>query len=329
MPIEPAPPAREGGAAARPAPFAYVLMAHTDPARVLAAVRRTRSLSPSAGVLVRHTRGPGFLREEDLAALGAAQLHSRVRVRWGTWSLVAAVLEALGEAERRWQPAATVVVSGQDHPVLDLSAWEERLRAAGTDALLRPDPREYPERYASCWHPVPGTGAAPPCWCRAAARASDVLAGRAGRGPLQFAGERTLLLRHARTGGAPPVPPGLRYRKGSLWATLSARAVERVLAAARDEPLRRFFASTLLPDESFVHTVLRAQADLRVVDGPTTLPFFPPGGASHPRSVVLADLDAVRRSGAAFTRKVVSPDSDAFVRAVDALVDRERSAPAR
>ncbi len=316
--------------AAAPTPratsFAYVVLAHTDPRRVLAAVQRIQELSPGARVLVRHTRGSGFLPARELAAAGAQELHSRLRVGWGTWSLTAAVLEALRTAEERWQPRATVVVSGQDHPVRDLRRWEEGILERGTDALLRPDPRDYVERYRDCWHEVPGGELLPPRWVGSVARLSERAGDLVGGPRLRLAGGRTLVLGHRRGPGCPAAPEGMVYRKGSLWMTLSARAVQHLLAAEQDRAVQRYFASTLVPDESFAHSVLGALPGLLVEAGPTSWPFFPPGGGAHPRSVVLSDLEAVRDSGAAFTRKVVSPVSDAFVHAVDALVDADRAA---
>jgi len=315
------PPAARDGAlddAARSPAFAYVLLCHVDPEAVLRTVRRIRELSPTAHVLVRHAQGPGFLDEVHAAAAGAEVLVSRTRIRWGTSSTVTAVLEALAEAERRWRPAFTVVLSGQDHPVRDLRAWEEELRSAGTDALLRADPRDYPDRWGARWSALPE-------WA-GGLRPLLVAAARATRADpvrrwvhVQEAGERTWMLAlHRRR--RPPLP----YRKGSLWTTLSHRAVARLLAV--DARTLRWFTTTLLPDEAFAHSVLAATPGLALVDAPTTASFFPAEGGPHPRAVGLADLPAVRASGAAFTRKVVAEVSDEFVHHVDALVDADRAA---
>jgi len=313
-------PAHDGapGDAPRRTAFAYVLLCHVDAEAVLRRVRRIKELSPTAHVLVRHAQGPGFLDEVHAAAAGAEVLVSRTRIRWGTGSTVTAVLEALREAEQRWQPAVTVVLSGQDHPVRDLRSWEEELLREGTDALLRADPRDYPDRYRACWHALPEWAGRFRPLLAAAARATR-------RDPVhrllhvQEAGGRTWVLAHHRR-DRPPVP----YRKGSLWMTVSHRAVARLLAV--DARTARWFATTLLPDEAFVHSVLGATPGLRVVDAPTTASFFPAEGGPHPRAVRLADLPAVRAGGAAFTRKVVPDVSDEFVRHIDALVDTERAA---
>ena len=296
--------------------FANVLLCHVDPEAVLRSVRRIKELSPAAHVLVRHAQGPGFLDEVQAGAAGAEVLVSRTPIRWGTASTVTAVLEALAEAERRWRPSHTVVVSGQDHPVRDLRAWEDGVLRTQADALLREDPRRYDERHRFCWHALPeGAGRWRPLLA-AAARATrrDPVHGVV---HVQEAGGRTWVLAHARR-SRPPVP----YRKGSLWMTLSHRAVTALLTV--DDRTRRFFATTIIPDEAFAHSVLRATPGLRVVDGMTSAAFFPPEGGPHPRTVVAEDVPTVLAGGAAFARKVVAGASDEFVRLVDAAVDAER-----
>ena len=297
--------------------FAYVLLCHVDPEAVLRTVRRIKQLSPTAHVLVRHARDPEWLDEVHAAAAGAEVLVSRTRIRWGTSSTVTAVMEALAEAERRWRPSHTVVVSGQDHPVRDLQAWEDGVVHARADALLRADPRRYDDRHRFCWHPLPEAAGRLRPLLTAAARATR-------RDPVhrflhvQEAGGRTWVLAHARR-SRPPVP----YRKGTFWMTLSHRAVARLMTV--DDRTRRFFATTLIPDEAFAHSVLGATEGLRIVDGVTSAAFFPPEGGPHPRTVLAADVPSVLAGGAAFARKVVAGTSDEFVRLVDAAVDAERA----
>ncbi|MGI4895625.1 MAG: hypothetical protein ACRYF3_10990, partial [Janthinobacterium lividum] len=192
--------------------FVYVLMSHTDPQAVLATVNRVRQLSPTAHVLVRHSQ-PDFLPVHESEGIGV--LRSDIGIRWGTWSVVAAGLEALRVARDRWNPEFTVLVSGQDHPVRDLAAWEQHVRGLGADAVLRRDPRTYDERWQRCWHELsPG---------RFLPSGAVNLLGRVGRPfarllpEVHLAGGSTPMIVHPRRpGGRPPLP----YRKGSFWSTL-------------------------------------------------------------------------------------------------------------
>lgn len=294
--------------------FAYVLMSHVDPDAVLATARRIRELSPRSHVLVRHAGAPGFAALGPSPAPGVEVLASTTALRWGTFSVVRGVVEALEEARTRWRPTHTVVVSGQDHPVRDLGAWEASVVAGGADALVRSDPRAYPDRWARCWHPLPD----PPAALEPVLRVT----GRLDHGrTLHHAGDRTWFLAHHRTALRSPLP----YRKGSLWMTLSAAAVGELSRTLRDRELVRWFSSQLLSDEAFAPTVLGAVRSLRVDDVATTTAFFPDDAPAHPRALTAADLDAVRRRQAPFARKVVAGVSDAFVALLDAAVDDERS----
>lgn len=294
---------------------AYVVMAHTGPAEVAARVRRVRQLSPLAHVLVRSAGT--LLSDEDAAELGIAVLRSEVRVQWGDWSLTAAAVEALATAQRLWDPDHVVLVSGQDHPVTDLAVWEAGL--VGVDAVLRRDPRDHSRRWRSCWHVLPAQDALGPVWAG--------LAGATRRLPLSTgvdrAGERTWVAHHPR-----PEPPPLPYVKGSFWCVLSRAALTAVAEAAADPDVGGWFATTLLPDEAFVHSVLAARPDLRTVAGPTSFTVFPTVGSAHPRALVADDVDAALASGAPFARKVTAVQ-DEFTRRVDATVDALARTPLR
>ncbi|MEZ0165258.1 hypothetical protein AB2L27_10860 [Kineococcus sp. LSe6-4] len=286
---------------------AYVVMAHTGPAEVAARVRRLRELAPHSHVLVRSAGA--LLSDADAAALGVAVLRSDIAVRWGDWSLTAAAVQALTTAQRRWDPDHVVLVSGQDHPVTDLTAWEAGL--VGVDAVLRRDPRDHSARWRGCWHALPAQDGLGPVWSGLAglSRRLRLPAG------VSRAGERTWVAHHPRRGGS-PVP----YVKGSFWCVLSRAAVSAVVEAAADPAVGGWFATTLLPDEAFVHSVLAARPDLRTVAGATSFTVFPTAADAHPRVLGVADVDAALADGAPFARKVAGVESE-FTRRVDAAVD--------
>ncbi|WP_432575065.1 hypothetical protein [Kineococcus sp. SYSU DK005] len=311
---------------ARDERFAYVLLCHVDEDAVLRTARRIRELSPGAHVLLRHSRGEQFLAEEAAAGAGAEVLRSEIGIRWGTWSTVAAVLEALADAEGRWQPSYTVVLSGQDYPVRDLVAWERSVRGSGADALLHPEQGCHEGRHAVCWHALPAARWVPVPLLAALAHVGNRIVHRVPWLPrAHHAGERTWMLAHPRwRRRRPPVP----YRKGSLWMTLSHRGVAALLrAGVHGSAGARFFASTLLPDESFAHSVLGAAADVRVRAGVTTVAFFGEQDG-HARVLGEGDLAQVLATGAAFARKVLPGVGDGFVSAADErLAAAARSAP--
>ncbi|WP_432562221.1 beta-1,6-N-acetylglucosaminyltransferase [Kineococcus sp. SYSU DK003] len=288
--------------------FAYVLMAHTDGAGLAERVRRIHELSPEARVLVRWNRRE--LVDDPAVRELQDTFHSDIEVRWGNWTLMAAALEALAEARRRWDPDFTVLVSGQDHPVTPLAAWEDGVRRSGTDALLRPDSGTHLYRWRRRWHTLPSTPldrALPAIgrvsrWIPVPVRVEQV-------------GGATFMLHHWRH-DVPPVP----YRKGLLWCTLSRRAVAAVLDAEATPQVRGFFASTLLPDESFVHSVVASHPELLVTPLPTSYAVFTDEHDAHPRVMTATDVAAAVGSGAPFARKVVGAGNE-FARAADPVVD--------
>ena len=306
--------------------FAYVVMAHTGPDDVLRHVRRIRSLSPNAGVLLRSAAGSEVadLPVAAVTGAGATPFTSGIAVRWGDWSLTAAALESLARARRLWDPDHTVLVSGQDHPVRDLGPWETELTAAGSDAVLRADERDYSYRWRHCWHTLPGAGPAAGRLLQPAAAAA-----RRAHLPVQLAraGGSTWMWHHARGADPRHAGPPLPYRKGSFWCVLSRAAVAVLLDAAARPDVGGYFRSTLLPDEAFAHSVLAASG-LRLTPGATSFTVFPPEDLAHPRPLGPGDVEAARRSGAPFARKVVLTGDDggrAFADAVDALVDAGRA----
>ena len=128
--------------------FCYVVLAHTDAPAALRLARRVRELSPGSRVLLRHAQAPDFLTAVDAAASGAQLLPSGIAVSWGLWSLTHAAVEALEHARRTTDADRFVVLSGQDHPVRDLTAWEDELVASGADAsFLHFVPRDQDWRF--------------------------------------------------------------------------------------------------------------------------------------------------------------------------------------
>ncbi|HEY7946227.1 MAG TPA: beta-1,6-N-acetylglucosaminyltransferase, partial [Acidimicrobiales bacterium] len=114
-----------------------------------------------------------------------------------------------------------------------------------------------------------------------------------------------------------PFVDGWRCYKGSQWMALSRPAVRSVLEVMERRPeLARYYATTLVPDESFFQTILRNQADLRGCDARLSFTRWSGSGAAHPKVLRSADVDAALASGCAFARKF---DADIDDGALDAL----------
>jgi len=242
---------------------------------------------------------------------------------WGAFSMVAATAKAFEHIESGPDYDWCAVISGQDYPVTHLGSWEERLTDSGDDYLLSAkevdfDPSlprrvlardEYYVRYAFRWRPLG----------RIPSRLVPVANGVArlvGADPVAltrpFMGRQRLgTIRRT------PFGDGWRCYKGSQWMALSRRAVRGVLDVMDRRPdLARYYATTLVPDESFFQTILRNQGDLRGCDARLSFTLWSGSGAAHPKVLRSTDVAAAVASGCAFARKL---DAGIDVSALDAL----------
>ena len=302
--------------------FVYVVFSHQRPAQVERLVARILALSPGGQVVLHHDP-----RREPMVWTSppGPRVHmvDPEPMDWGAFTIVAATAHVLDYVDRHLDYTCCAVISGQDYPVTDLAAWEGGLTADGTDYLLSAqevsfDHRrarrelardEYFVRYAYRWRPL---GRRP----RALIPVANRLARLVGADPVlvtrPFKGQ-------PRLGSARRTPFGDDWRcfKGSQWMALSRRSVGRILEvmAARPE-LARYYATTLVPDESFFQTILRNQADLKVRDGRLSYTVWAGSGSAHPKLLRSSDVGAALGSGCAFARKF---DIDVDAAALDAL----------
>jgi hypothetical protein len=115
---------------------------------------------------------------------------------------------------------------------------------------------------------------------------------------------------------------GLTFYRGSQWISLNRRAALATLNVERQ--LREWFTRSWIPDETYIHTVLRA-AGLRVRNAPTTFvleePAKPTAGWMQ---LKLQDLPAVWESHTPFARKVDISSRPEVAAASDEVVDAHR-----
>jgi hypothetical protein len=227
-----------------------------------------------------------------------------------------------------------VFMSGEDRPVVDLSAWETEMAVAGIDGIVParalaprlhfgPGHRDDNFFLARCLHR----------WrvvhqprLRMAQRAMAA-AFRAGwwTHPLfkvEYANPREVwVLGVARRRGSMGV---VTFHKGAQWIALSSRAARTVLGV--DPAFPEWFKQSWIPDETYFHTILYNTPELvlrnEILTYHRPLPLRP-----YPdwMCLELEDLDAVWGSGAVFARKVDAKGHPDVLAAIDAVVDRQRS----
>jgi hypothetical protein len=318
---------------------AYVILCHRNPEQILRLVRAIRRLSPAAHVLVRHNQLGDFLDRTRTTEAGAELLVSKIRIRWGSWTMVAATLEAFRHARDLWAPDLYVLISGQDYPVRDLASWERGVRDSGVDAVTSPVPLldgpfgyrpgkdrdRLRMRYTHRWFwlpelrvvsrlPVSLRRAIKSLWYRLLypLQAFVVLNEMPDRG-----GWAIGVRRHS-----VPWSPSVKAYKGSQWIALSRRA----LAACSDGELadawQRFFATTLVPDESFFQTLVENDPTMRIRHEFVSYVVWEAatGISPHPTLIERGMLSSAADSGSPFARKFDESINPELLDEIDAML---------
>jgi hypothetical protein len=318
----------------------YYLQTHTRPAQVTRLVKVIKEGSSAGVVLISHdAAGPGL----DIPQLEALpRVHVLTRPGgYGDFSHLdryfAAVdwLDSHG-VEFDWLENMT----GQDYPLRPIAAIEDALARSAVDGYLQ---------YAPVFpgHTPPGTDndVAPQfrlCSPFDAAMRYQYRHWRFGRPTL--AKQRGLRPLMALDWMQPWVRVslafctiGVRQRRtvfnddfvcygGSFFCTLSAPAVHYARRFARDNPdIVAFFRTVLAPDEVFLHTVLVNSGEFRFEPDAKRYIDFSKSRNNHPKTLGVADLDAMLASGAHWARKF-DPEHDAEV--LDMLDRHVRRLPA-
>jgi hypothetical protein len=285
-------------------PVVYFILSHTNVPQVLRLIGRIRRDVPESFVLIHHdaTNEPF-----DHAAVAddpqVRVLPKSINGEWGSYALVEIAFAGLEDLQARGVAYDYVVLlSGQDYPIDNLRAFETSLAASG-DGFIQTDPAPGTllDRYRFSWFRFP--------------RALEFGVLHRIIGLLTRFNERQPYLRFlsgrvgCRIGVAPrmlPLGPGMELRKGTQWWALSARAIAFVRAYAAQNPayVRHYREHTIMPDESFFHTMLSDRsAGFSFVNDDRRFSKWATRSSASPEILGARDLEAIRSSGDAFARK--------------------------
>jgi hypothetical protein len=296
----------------------YFVLSHANVPQVLRLIGRIRRDVPESLVLVHHDA-----TTEPFAADAFAQdahvyvLPRSIHGEWASYALVEIALYGLDELHARGIAYDYVVLlSGQDYPIADLRGFEVSLAASG-DGFIEtdPNPGTLLDRYRFAWMRFPR------------ALEHGVLHRIIGFLTRWNARQRYLRFLSGRVGCriayAPqrlPLGPGMEVCKGTQWWALSARAIAFVRAFVAENPafVRHYREHTIMPDESFFHTILSdSSAQLSFVNDDRRFTKWATGSSASPEILRLRDLDAICASGAAFARKFDTRVDAAILDALD------------
>jgi hypothetical protein len=280
---------------------AYVVTSYHYPEQVLRLARTLRAGSPDAPLLIHHDDRRSQLDVAALAGLGDVQLvRPPTAVAWGWASHLDMLLRCFAWALERTPFDWLIMLSGQDYPIRPLAEIERNLMGSPYDGYVegievdpprwtRDELDEFSRRYFYRHRSIRNPG---PVLRRAIATMRPALLVR----DMPWG---VVLGRRCAT----PFSPALPCRRGGDWLSLSRRAVEVVVNSAQTMPeLVRHYRQTIVPTESFPHTVLHAEPALRLSSDTRRFTLWPSRSA-HPALLRVADLDRILSSGADFARK--------------------------
>lgn len=223
--------------------IAYLMLCHRDPDGVAETARMLVSAGDRVAIhLDRRASRQDFTRLRSLLAdvPGVVLVARRVPCGWGDWSLVRATIAAARAALAAFDDATHFfLISGDCMPIRP--ACDIRARLAGADA-------DYIESVD--FHDAG--------WIQTGLRDERLVY----RHPFNERRHRTLfyaaLAIQKRLGLRRRPPRGLRIMIGSQWWCLRRQTLERILSFLGERPdIRRFFATTWIPDEICFQTLVR------------------------------------------------------------------------
>jgi hypothetical protein len=315
---------------------AYLISSDTSPGQLTRLAAVLRAGSPRSPIAVRHDNAGGTLdlrrmHELDVDLLETTSVESGSAAE--LMMLLRCIRRVLESARFDW----LVLISGDDYPARPIAEIEATLAGVDSDGLIEthvctpPAIRlgatvEQPAlRYHYRWssprrsRPLGRAlaGALSPHLAAEVTPAGVRIGVPAKRSPFKQSKHKplTIPIKHNPLSSVQaeraPFGEGLECHYGPASFALSRRAAEVTDAAVRDHPeLVLYYRDTLVPVESYIHTVLANDPSIRLGDDDRRFRSY--------RPIAIDELDAVLASGADFAGPF-DPDAD-VLDAIDARV---------
>lgn len=300
--------------------IAYLILSHRDPDQVLRLARRLVASDPQAVVVIHHDVTVPALAATDNPRI--LIIDARLRVSWGEFSMVAALLHGLRWIVDRGIPCDWVVLlSGQDYPVMPPASLEAELNASGFDGFIEHHTaeerfaEENETRYFRAWRRIPDAirPFAERAWRLNAVQPwFRIGMTRAGC----FIGWRSRV----------PFTRAFRCYRGSFWWTLSRPCIDYLLTFSAHRPdVVHAFERKLHPDESFVQTVLANADRFKLANDDQRYIVWPAGHDGSPAVLREDDYAAIVASKKRFARKFDAGRDPAILDRLDAYIETGQS----
>jgi hypothetical protein len=321
-----------------PAPtVAYLIISDTSPEHVIRLAAVLRAGSPRGVIAVRHDDAAGTLDLRRLHDLDVDLLET-TSVQPGSDAELMMLLRCLRRLRESARFDWLMAIPGSDYPVRPVAEIEAALAGADTDGMIETHPCEPPAsrrgapvdehtlRYHYRWSPPRPSrpfgralaSALSPRFAVATTPAGIRIGVPAKRSPFKPRKLKrwAVPVRHNPLSTVQaeraPFGDGLECRYGPASFVLTRRAVDVIDTAVREHPeLVLYYRDTLVPVESYVHTVLANDSTISLRNE----------GRRYELSGA-ADVDAILASGADFAGPFESTVDPAALDAIDARVHR-------
>lgn len=307
----------------------FVIHTHRDSNQIRRLVSALKSQLPNSIVLVSHDVAGEAIDQESITACGATVL--RGRGGRGDFTILDGYRDAI-----RWLQASGIAydwisnLSGQDFPARPLAEFERRLRDASADGFLTyfdALKQEPPTARSMGWSPETGYERYYFQYRKIKSTLSF-----AERVPLRYIRKTVAVLTTSirinpsyglmvgRKAARTPFHPSFTCYAGSYWGTIRRECADYLLKFCDDnQEVVAYYRRVLVPDESFIQTVLVNNKSFRIENDNFRYIDFSGSHHGRPKTLALSDAEAIRASGAHFCRKLESGPSDSLY----ALLERE------
>jgi hypothetical protein len=323
--------------------FVYLITSHRNPEQVERLAKTLRIGSPEGTIVIHHDERASHFDAARLAAMDDVHiLPFSMSVEWGGFSLVDMNLQCFkwitGHMDFDW----LVLLSGQDYPIRPLSELERFVEAQQADAFIgtMPDwesfwagvaPSTVPQghrlvlnrverhpdsrfirytaafRYFYRYYLVPDLGIQRHLpwrarrWLRrVSAFLQPILQSGVFLHPSGRDGRTRIGFRRLRT----PFSGAFQCYKASAWFTLSRRALDAVTDFVATHPSYvAYYRRTIIPDESFIQTIVLNDKSLAVFDDNLVYFAWSDASSGSPDVLTVKDLPAMLASGKYLARK--------------------------
>jgi hypothetical protein len=306
------------------ATIGFLITSHDKPAQLLRLMRRLRKLYDNPPIVCHHDFSKCSLEGFDYPK-EVTFVRPHYETKWGRISFVKAYLAALRIMYQRADcPDWFVFISGTDYPVRPAQVVVDQLATGGFDAYLdyrlveypwTPDPSVQYEPYAfksAAWVPLAyGRYVAVQLWLPWYSWARGKLI----KIPVGIIRSKSLVAPFT------PFSETLKCYGGATWFTCNRKAAERLLAQSADNrAILAHYSRRFCPDESYPHTILCNQTDLKIDNDNLRYIDWSQGG-HHPKTLGMEDIPRILASGAHFARKFDLTKGAEVFDAIDAAVD--------